>query len=126
MAFPARHLEAGSFMGAWPVVPSFAGPPQFSNRTLLQQATIVGIRRTGAAGFDISGRSMYLTVDGVQFQIVFFYPTPLPIAEVVNQINAICSMTVAFNDNGFLRLTSPTTGDGSTLLLTADPSSSPT
>jgi len=127
MSFQGRHANAGSFIGSWPILPSVvAGQPVLLPRTIRENATILGIQRETAAGYDLDGRSFLLNVDSTPHTISFSYASTLPLSEVISQINSGAGVTVAYNDNGFLKLQSPTAGDTSYLKIETDPSSSPT
>jgi len=93
---------------------------------MLTKATILGVVREPVDGYDVDGRAFNLYVDSVLHTISFTYGAKLPLDEVVSQINTQVGASVASRDNGFLRLTSTTTGDGSSLRLETDPASSPT
>jgi hypothetical protein len=90
------------------------------------RATILSIKREPLSGFDIDGRSFILNVDGVDKSISFSYGGFLPLSVVISQINSDVGSTVAANDNGFLRLQSPTSGGISYLRVKTDPASTPT
>ena len=90
------------------------------------KATILGIKREPAAGYDVNGRSFILNVDGSDKTISFSYGGNLPLSIVISQINSAVGSTVAFNDNGFLKLQSPTAGGSSYLKVKVDASSTPT
>lgn len=126
-----RHADVGRIIGSWPVLRSLGGTPTLLPNTLDRQATILGVVRETTAGYDVSGRTLIFHVDGNSpFPVTFTYTGNLPLAEVVDQINtvsqALIGDDIAFKDNGFLRLKSPTIGDDSYLRLEVDPSSTPT
>jgi hypothetical protein len=101
---------------------------------LNSQATILSVRREPAAGFNVSGKSFFLWVDvsgtPTQISISFTGGGNLGLSTVIGQINTQANPTtgadVAFDDNGFLRLKSPNSGENSYLRLQTDPASSPT
>lgn len=126
MPFPGRHIETGSLLGSWPILPSvLAGVPLVLPRTVQSLATIRSIRREPASGFDVDTRSFYLKVDSTAYPVAFSYGSFLPLSVVISQINAAVGFTVAYNDNGFLKLQSPTAGTGYLKVYT-DGSSTPT
>ena len=137
MAAPFRHVDVGTLLGSWPVTPLSNGTGTILlPRTLQANATILGIRRETAAEFAVDAMSFYLWVDDPnpanppnQFPVglVGSPPgtNPVTLASLISQINAAVSETVAFNDNGFLRLRSPRTGEKSYLRLETDPLSGP-
>jgi len=126
MPFQGRHVETGSLIGSWPLVSAVvSGQPVLLPRTMQSKATILGIRREPSAGYDVDARSFTLKVDGTSYPVNFSYGAFLPLSVVISQINAAVGFTVAFNDNNFLKLQSPTDGTGSLEIIT-DPSSSPT
>jgi hypothetical protein len=127
MPFPGLHVETGSFIGSWPILPlSVGGVSVTLPRTIQSKATILGSLREPSAGFDVDGRTFILTLDGgTPVPVGFTYGTRLPLSVVISQINTAMGATVALNDNGFLKLQSPTEGTGS-LRVDTDPSSSPT
>jgi len=103
-------------MGSWPVIPSYiSGTASFDPRVLEEHAVILGVKRETSAGFNVAGKTMYLWIDG---QLVTFrksinfnsYSDPYTLDEVIAEINADALTTVAYNDNGFLRLQSPNSG----------------
>ena len=131
MPAPLRHSDLSTILGTWPVLPSYSGVPTVLPRTLIDEARILGTLRETAAGYDVDGRSFRLHVDGnPYFTVSFSYGAFLPLSEVISQINTASQSAigddVAFRDNGFLLLKSPSTGEGSYLRLETDPSSSPT
>lgn len=127
MPFQAKHIDAGSFLGSWPVLPSVvAGQPVLLPRTMQSKATILGIQREPSAGYDVDARSFILNVDGTPHTVTFSYVSPLPLSEVISQINTQVGAVVAADDNGFLKLQSVTIGGNSYLKVETDPTSSPT
>jgi hypothetical protein len=122
MSFQGRYTEAGSLLGSWPILPSvISGTPVLLPRTMRSSAVILGIQREPAAGFDVDGASFILNVDGSDYNVSFSYGSFLPLSVVISQINADVGTTVAFNDNGFLKLQSPTAGGASYLKVKSDP-----
>lgn len=121
---PAAHnyVDAAKLMGTWPMVATGVNGPSSGDygllpRSLINQATILGSRRDPSGGYDTAAKSFYLYVDGVQYT-VDFVSGPLSLDDVITEINSDTSAVgsdVAFNDNGFLRLKSPTLGEGSSL-----------
>jgi len=127
MAVPFAHLDAPTLIGSFPVVPAFSGgTPTILPRVLKSSASILGARREPTAGYDVSGKSLFLSVDGVQYPVSFVGGGNLTLDDVVTQINTAVGTDVAFKDNRFLRILSPTTGETSSLELATDPASSPT
>lgn len=117
MPAPFQHSGLSTFMGSWPVVPSYiGGTPTFDPRAIEEHAVILGVKRETSAGFNVAGKTMYLWVDGL---LVTFrktinfnsYSDPYTLDQVISEINADAVKTVAFNDNGFLRLQSENTGE---------------
>jgi hypothetical protein len=131
MALPFKHVDAPTLVGSWPINPLVSGgTPSFLPNTLLSQATILGVVKETSTGYDVISKSFFLDVDGTQLNMTFSGSGTLTLQEVIDQMNVISqagiSEDVAFRDNGFLRLTSPTAGDGSTIQVRTDPASSPT
>jgi hypothetical protein len=92
----------------------------------------MGIVREPTAGYDVGSRSFYLWVDDptpgnppVQHS-VSFTASNKTLAEVISAINTAVGSTVAYDDNGFLKLISPRTGRYSYLRVQTDGTSSPT
>jgi hypothetical protein len=123
MPAPFRHSGLSTFMGSWPVIPSYiGGTPTFDPRAIEEYAVILGVKRETSAGYNVAGKTMYLWVDG---QLVTFrktinfdsYSDPYTLDQVITEINADAVATVAYNDNGFLRLQSPSSGEAGYLKL---------
>jgi hypothetical protein len=127
MPLYGEHVDAPTLIGSWPIIPSVvSGTPTVLPQTMRAQATILGILREPSAGFDVAARSFVLNVDGTDYPVGFVYGSPLPLSVVISQINTAVGAVVAYDDNRFLRLQSPTTGDSSYLKVESDPASSPT
>lgn len=113
MPAPFIHRDAAEIMGSWP----FSFTPQLTNPQLVQnsleaQATLRAFRREPSAGYVVGSLAFFIEIDTVQTQ-VNFSASNKTLAEVITQINTDVASTVAFNDNGFLRLTSTTVGGAS-------------
>ena len=120
------YVDAPTLMGSWPMASTGALGPSSGDFTLfprsfIAQATILAGRQDPASGFDVNGTSFDLDVDGSTYP-VSFASGPLSLDSVVSEINSDVGSAVAFNDNGFLRLKSPTVGDGSSLSVSVDSS----
>ena len=128
MTMPFTYVDATKLMGSWPLVPTFGptGTPTTLPGTLRTKARILGIVRETNAGFDVSSRSFDITVDSNSPVTVSFGPTVSTLDQVITQVNSDVGYTVAYRDNGFLLLESPTDGEGSYLKVSVDPASSPT
>jgi len=86
-------------------------------------ATAAQIDGTGVGTFTLSGLTLEVAIDGATAQQVIFTGTdPLDLANVLAQIEAeIPGLAVEVpTDTDQVRLTSPTTGTGSSLLITAN------
>lgn len=124
MSAPLRHRYLAELLGSWPFAPtpSFASP-QLIPTAIEPSATIIGMRREPVGSFAVGGMNWYLWRDvaSVPTQVqIQFSPGNKTLAQVISEINAtvgISPSTIAFNDNGFLRLSSPTTGEDSYLRL---------
>ena len=114
-----RHLDAATLLGAWPLSPHPDGAGySFQPEVTLRNATIRGIKREPSAGFILDGLAFKIYVnDAGPFTVNFSGGDPWSLDDVVAEINTDTSLTVAFNENGFLLLKSPTPGDGSYLRL---------
>jgi len=114
-----RHLDAATLLGAWPLSPHPDGAGySFQPEVTLRSATIRAIKREPALGFSLDGLAFKIYVDaGGPFTVNFSGGDPWSLDDVVAEINTDTSLTVAYNENGFLLLKSPTTGDGSYLRL---------
>jgi hypothetical protein len=124
MPSPLQHLEAGSLIGSWPLAlaPSFSAPTLLPN-TLNAQATILGIRK--ATSYAIGSKSFILDLDpsggGAPVAHTVSFPAgSYTLAQIITLINTdVVNVTppisevAAFDDNGFLRLKSPRSGDNS-------------
>jgi hypothetical protein len=117
MVAPLQHVDVAQVVGSWPIIPTTPGStPTLLPDTVLSQAAILGVRQEPAAGFDVGSKSFNLYVDSpTVFSAVSFTAGNKTLAEVITQINTDTGVTVAHNDNGFLRLKSPTTGGASYL-----------
>lgn len=131
MPAPFDHVDAAAFMGSWPLVPYFSGTtPAVLPGTLLDRATLLSARRETSSGFTVVGRSFKIWIDAVgPITVTFTGSNPLTLDEVVTQINTAVSggygQTVAYKDNGFLRLRSAILGQSSYLKIDTDAASSP-
>lgn len=107
----------GEIVGSWPTTPNLGGyGPTLLPGTIYSQASILGIQQEPSGGFDVGTKSFLLSVDdeGVYTTITFTAGNKT-LAQVITTINTAVGSTVAFSDNKFLRLKSPTTGEGSLL-----------
>lgn len=128
MSSSFRHIDAARFMGSWPVLQDSS---TILPRTLNTSARILGVVRETSSGYDVDGRSFYVVVDSdPAFSVTFSSLIALTLDDVITQINADSqaniSADIAFRDNGFLLLKSPTSGTGSYLRVYTDPASTPT
>ena len=126
MPAPFRHSDTAQIMGSWPVLPQTQ--TSYPN-TLDAQATILGVVRETPTGYEVDGLSFDVETDLGTVNVGFTYASPnLPLDEVIDQINtwsqSAITADIAFRDNGFLLLKSPTVGDGSYLRLVTDAASS--
>lgn len=124
MTFVSTHSSLASLMGSWPVIPSYiSGTATFNPRVIEDHAVIMGVKRETSAGFNVAGMNFYLYVDGFtvsERKTINFntYSDPYTLDQVIAEINADVGATVAYNDNGFLRLESRATlGESSALWL---------
>ncbi|NNL47271.1 MAG: hypothetical protein HKO76_02795, partial [Acidimicrobiia bacterium] len=132
MPAPLSHRDVGRLVGTWPSALTTSGLAIAPNALSLE-ATILGVVRETAAGFDVIGRSIDIWVDSQPAAITVSFTTTgsstLTLDEVIAQINATVSpltgSDLAYRDNGFLRLRSATSGTGSYIRLQTDPASSP-
>ena len=113
-----KYLNSPTLMGSWPMAVTGLGGPsggQFTlfPKSLVSQATILGSRKQPAGGFVVDGESFILTVDDNEPYTIDFSSEPLSIDNVVLAINSQVGGigAVAYNNNGFLLLKSPTIGD---------------
>jgi hypothetical protein len=124
-----RHTDAATLMGAWPFSPHPDGAgvalPSFQPEVTLRQATIRSIKREPSSGFALDGLSFYLYIDGQtvgdRTTVSFAGGDPWTVDDVVTRINTLATVTVAYNENGFLLLKSPTVGGVSYLKLESFP-----
>lgn len=112
-----------TMMGAWPYAYKRDGStPYLLSGVFDAQATILGFRHN-AAGYDVDTLSFKLHVDGNSNTVVFSTKgTNWTLQEVIDEINDDVTVPfddVAFAENGFLRLKSPTSGSGGSLRLEA-------
>lgn len=128
MPAPFGYRDLSEIAGSWPIIPTSAifGSPSVIPGTVDTAATILGIARETSAGYTVNGRSFNLYVDGALTVISFIAADPHTLQDVVDRINTLVTSTVAFRDNGYLLLRSDTAGEGSSLRLETDASSSPT
>jgi len=127
MTQPFAHMDAPTLIGSWPMVQDiFTGTAGVLPNSLIWRARIIGVTRETASGYDVTGRTFDLNVDGTTYPIPFTGTAPLTLQEVIDQINAAVGFTVAYDDNKFLRLQSPTVGENSYLEITTDLASNPT
>lgn len=75
---------------------------------------------TGIGGFTLNGLTLEVAVDGVTDSVTFTGSDPLSLTTVINQINAVWSGLASEvpTDTDQVRLTSPTVGTSSSLLVT--------
>ena len=110
MPIPATHVPLPKLIGSWPIVPEVvSGTPTIIPLTVDQQATILGIVQESADGYNVFGKAFNIYIDGAaQETVTFTGSVPLDLATVIIQINEqTAGSSIAFADNGFLRLTSP-------------------
>ena len=113
------YKSLGQVAGSWPFVPTTVAPnTQLLPGTLLGRATILGFVKEPSGGYAVGSKTFSLQVDGSNYSVVFTAGNKT-LQEVIDTINASTlagppSITrdVAYNDNGFLRLESPTSGPG--------------
>jgi len=125
-----EHRSISQLMGSWPfTIDAYANPPMSGNEytlfpsALVQYATILSTRKEPAAGYNLDATSFYLWVDDSvitnppQQHLIDFGTTGSnwTLAQVVSEINSDVGETVAYDDNGFLRLQSPRSGQTSYL-----------
>lgn len=131
MPAPIDHLDTASLMGSWPVIPEFVtGTPVFDSRVIDRKATILGVKKETSAGYNVDTKSLYIWVDGTQHQVSFSGTDPFTLDEVIDVFNNVGgskgsispapSGDIAFRDNGFLRLVSPSSVGGGSLRLQTD------
>lgn len=121
MAAPFKVKDVGEVLGSWPFIPDSSGASfTQAQSALTPQATILGMVREPASGYAVGSKNFYLWRDvaGTPTQTqVSFTAGNKTLAEVISTINTALGATVAENDNGFLRLRSPTVGANSYLRL---------
>lgn len=118
------HVRIPTIMGSWPFTPR-PGAPFVQPQSLVTNATIVGTARATDSGYAIGGMSFYLYVDARPRVLVSFAgPGAYTLDGVAGTINTAIAPNppVAFADNGFLLLRSPTLGSTSYLRLETDAS----
>jgi hypothetical protein len=132
MTMPFSYVEAPRLIGGWPVLPAFSTPSEASvvPRVIRTRAALLGVQQDKGAGFDVRAKTFYMNVDAVDDILITFSSGAgtLSLAQVVTEINAITmagplGANVAKQDNGFLKLESPTTGEGSYLEVLPDTTS---
>jgi hypothetical protein len=112
-------------IGSWLYQPALSGVTAGLKPGLVKyQASVLGLVREGS-GYDIAGRSFDLKIDGTTYSIPFVGSGLLSLATVISTINTAVGSTVAKNENGFLRIESPTVGESSFVGIYTDPASSP-
>jgi hypothetical protein len=82
--------------------------------------TAASMDGTGVAGFTLNGLTLEIAVDGATDQVTFTGSDPLNLATVLTQINAVWTGLASEvpTDTDEVRLTSPTVGTASSLLVT--------
>lgn len=121
MASPFRVRDLGQVLGSWPFIPDSSGTSVVQAPSSVDaRATILGLVREPASGYAVGSKNFNLWVDvagtPTSTQINFSAGNKT-LAEVITTINTALGSIVASNDNGFLRLTSPTVGADSYLRL---------
>ena len=121
MVAPYSFKDLPALMGNWPFVRSADGSSFVQASDALNvQASILGMVQEPSGGFVVGGFNfnLYRDVAGVPTATqITFTAGNKTLAEVISTINTAVGLTVAFNDNNFLRLTSPTIGSLSYLRL---------
>ncbi len=121
MTAPYSSKDLSVLTGDWPFVRSADGSSYVQAPGAIDvQATILGMLQEPSGGFVVGGLSfnLFRDVAGVPTSTaISFTSGNKTLAEVISTINTAVGVTVAFNDNGFLRLTSPTVGGQSYLRL---------
>lgn len=117
MTAPFVVKDLGELAGAWPIIRNqdLNAYSQAPN-SLDPRATLLGFRRQPSIGFLVGSAAIDITRDVASVPTttqVTFTPGNKSLADVISEINAALGATVAFDDNGFLRLTSPTIGGDS-------------
>jgi len=132
MTAPFRYMDAPTLLGSWPILPSFSGyVPAVVPRVLLTRASVLGSRREDSSGFDIDGKVIDIYVDAHSVvSVTFSSAAPMTLDEVIARVNAVVGASpvgadIAFRDNGFLRLESPTAGENSYLRVATNTASGP-
>jgi len=137
-----QHRNLSQIMGSWPFQATGKIGPYGSlssdfflfPTTLKDRAIILGTVREPATKFDVGGESFYIWIDTAgspytptQRQITFPSGGPYTLAEVIAEINNDDGEAnpTAFDDNGFLRLESPRTGENSYLRIQTNATSGP-
>lgn len=119
MVAPLRHVSTPELAGSWPIIPNFlpSGVPTILPDTILTNATILGVRQETDAGYDVESKTFRLYVDNdlSYTTVTWGVVGNQSLDQVIAAINSQTGVTVAFRDNGFLKLKSPTSGEGSYL-----------
>lgn len=121
MSSPFKVRDLGQLIGSWPFIPDSSGSSVVQAPSSIDaRATILGLVREPGSGYAVGGKNFNLWVDvgGVPTATqVTFTAGNKTLVEVITTINTALGLTVASDDNGFLRLTSPTIGADSYLRL---------
>lgn len=120
---PFSHSPTSEIIGSWPFVQQPGTTPTVRPNVLETKATILGIKRNPTTG--VGGKTMHLWVDDAATgrpvkKTIAFLAGDDTLAEFISRINTVIGETVAFDDNGFLRLQSPRTGEKSYLKTESD------
>lgn len=122
MVAPYRFKSAAELIGTWPMVPHPVegySDTHLLTGNLIPQARILGTIRSDN-GYEVQpggvAGSFKLDIDGAEHTIVFDTAgNTQTLQEVIDEINMDTSHTVAYDDNNFLLLKSPTPGADSYL-----------
>ena len=116
-----KNVDLATLVGSWPYVPdpSAVAQPSLLTGVVSPYATIISVKKSN--DFDLNGKSFKLYVDsfvGSPFTISFTADN-MTLDQVVARINALTAAygTVAYNDNGFLKLKSIVPGNDGYLRL---------
>lgn len=118
-----RAFLQGSVKGPFNVAPTqtfIFNPNGSGNVTVTWAGTAGSVTGTGGTFTTFTGgESISIAVNGGAATSIVFQPGDNTIAAIISRINLVLGATIATNNAGQIKLTSPTFGTGSTIAVTA-------